>query len=104
DRASDYFARLLTLDADHVGAHYGMAKILLKRGRAADAVTHLVTCVTKDPRNKGAHYQLAQAYRRLGEADKAEKELQVFRSLGGDVADVDTGAVERLRKRPGGGG
>jgi tetratricopeptide (TPR) repeat protein len=104
DRASVYFARLLALNGDHIGAHYGVGKILLKQGRAADAVPHLLVCVTKDPRGKGAHYQLAQAYRQLGEADKAQKELQVFRSLGGDANDANAVRIERLRKRPATGG
>jgi len=77
-----------------------VGKILLKEGRAADAVPHLVACVTKDPRNKGAHYQLAQAYRQLGETDKAQEELRVFRTLGGDSSDAESARVERLAKRP----
>ena len=60
--------------------------------------------MTRDPRNKGAHYQLAQAYRQLGDTDKAQNELRVFGSLGGDTADADVVRVERLGKRPGRGG
>jgi hypothetical protein len=63
-----------------------------------------VACIARDPRSKGAHYQLAQAYRQLGETEKAQKELQVFQSLGGDANGADGAPVERLAKRPGRGG
>jgi tetratricopeptide (TPR) repeat protein len=51
---------------------------MLDRGRTEEAVGHLERAVRADPKLAPAHYRLALAYRKLGLADRAKAELELF--------------------------
>jgi tetratricopeptide (TPR) repeat protein len=103
EQAGRWFARLLEVAPDHLGAHYHLGKIALQRGDSKSAVVHLERCVALDPANKGARYQLARAYRSTGEPEKAARELAAFQALGaGADSDAEWRAerLDRIGARP----
>jgi Flp pilus assembly protein TadD len=62
-------------------ARYLLGKILLARGAAADALTHLEVAEKLSPDLANVHYQLGQAYQRLGRPELAAREFELFQRL-----------------------
>jgi Flp pilus assembly protein TadD len=54
---------------------------LVKTGRAAEAVSHLEKATSLEPNNAQAHFVLARAYRTLGRAQQADREMRLFEKL-----------------------
>ena len=79
--ALEHFARALRYHPEFVEAKVGMAKTLMKLGRAADALPHLEEAARLDPGNKIPHYLLASAYKSLGDGAAAAKEITVYQQL-----------------------
>jgi tetratricopeptide (TPR) repeat protein len=98
ERASEWFGRLLGIDASHVGAHYQLGKIALQRGRIDEAIAHLALCARLAPDNKGVHYQLSRAYRLKRDEVSAERELASFRALGSGTPDETAERDQRIER------
>jgi Flp pilus assembly protein TadD len=58
-----------------------MGKVLEKKGEAALAVRALQHAIAMDPNNPMPHHLLGQAYRELGRAEEAERELKLSEQL-----------------------
>jgi Flp pilus assembly protein TadD len=55
--------------------HYGLGRIAAAQGDAAGAAAHFEEACRLFPEFGAAHYALALAYRRLGRADEAQREI-----------------------------
>jgi Flp pilus assembly protein TadD len=71
----------LKLDHSLAEPHYYLGNLALKRGKANEAVRHLEEAVRLDPKSSRISYALARAYRRLGRAGDADRQLQHYQEL-----------------------
>jgi len=72
---------VLKMRPDYGSARYLLGKILLAQGNAAEAAAQLEISAKLSPDDANVHYQLGQAYQRLGKAELASKEFDVFQAL-----------------------
>jgi tetratricopeptide (TPR) repeat protein len=79
--AAAHYTRALELQSNDAEANLGYAKTLLAMNQNAEAQPYLERAVKIDPYNAVAHYRLSLAYRGLGRAADARKELAEFRRL-----------------------
>ena len=82
DGAIGHFARALRYQPQFVEAQVGTAKTLMRLGRPAEAVPHLVEAARLDPGNKVPHYLLSSAYKALGDTAAAAKEIALYQKMG----------------------
>lgn len=71
----------VTLDPALARAHFQMGVLFVDQRRYAEAVAALQRAVRLEPGMAQAHYRLGQVYRRMGQEELAEKELEVFQRL-----------------------
>ena len=81
DAAVSHFDRALHSHPDFVEAQVGIAKTLMKLGRPGDALPHLAEASRLDPGNKIPHYLLASAYKSIGDAASAAREISLYQKL-----------------------
>jgi tetratricopeptide (TPR) repeat protein len=81
--ATAHFARALTLDSAAPCAKAGLAKQLMDKGEDQKALDYMQAAVHDDPYNDLFHYRLWSLYRRMGNKEEAEKEMEKFRQLRG---------------------
>jgi tetratricopeptide (TPR) repeat protein len=55
------------------------------------------TCVRMDPDSADGHYRLAQIYRHLGEANRSEQEMKLYKSASQRVADENARRDETIK-------
>ncbi|HEX6739878.1 MAG TPA: tetratricopeptide repeat protein [Vicinamibacteria bacterium] len=67
------FQAALRLRPDHAPSRAELGKLLVRRGDARGAIAQLEPAVAREPDNVAAAYALAQAYRRNGQAERAEE-------------------------------
>ena len=82
DAARSRFERLVELAPTRAAGHLGLGEVDLQRGEPGEAVGVLETAAELEPGSTVAHYQLGLAYRALGRAEEAERELAL--GLGGE--------------------
>jgi tetratricopeptide (TPR) repeat protein len=69
DEAIRHYRRAIELDPSLVGAHYGVAVLLLKRGDTAVAAEHLRAFLARPPKGPDADRWIRHAETALAEAD-----------------------------------
>jgi tetratricopeptide (TPR) repeat protein len=72
---------ILQVKPESATARYLLGKILLAQGASAEAAEHLEAAARLAPEDANIHYQLGQAYQRLGRAELAQQQFEVFREL-----------------------
>ncbi len=80
-KAEQLLRRAVELDGSHAEARFELGNLLVKTGRAAEAVPYLEKAASLDPRNAQAHFVLARAYRALGRTKDADREMQLFEKV-----------------------
>ena len=80
-RRSRSFATYCALKPNYADARYLFGKILLARGSAAKRARPSRGRRRLAPDDANIHYQLGQAYQRLGRAELAAQEFEVFQRL-----------------------
>jgi tetratricopeptide (TPR) repeat protein len=78
--------RALELNANSVSARTLRGKLLLRAGRAKEAVSDLELAIHKDPDSRAAIYNLAGAYRAVGRTAEADALFRQLRSKTADTA------------------
>jgi tetratricopeptide (TPR) repeat protein len=73
--------RLIESEPERATARYLLGKILLAGGDAAAALEQLEAAARQAPEDAKIRYQLGQAYQRLGRAELAERQFELFRQL-----------------------
>jgi tetratricopeptide (TPR) repeat protein len=81
DIAYKHYDRALALNPGEVHAELGLARLLMTQRKPDQAVRFLVAVIQSDPLDGEAHYRLGLAYRGLGRASDAEKELRLFQEI-----------------------
>jgi predicted Zn-dependent protease len=86
-RAADYphalqsLQRAVLLEPNATGPFILLGKVLLKQQAPANAAMYLERAASMDPGNYMTHSLLGQAYRALGRADDASREIQTAQKL-----------------------
>lgn len=73
--------RALEINPNLYEARVTLGRVLVTRGRAAEAVEHLKRAAALAPDNPEPHYQLSLAYRRLGRKSEAAAETEIVRRI-----------------------
>jgi tetratricopeptide (TPR) repeat protein len=81
ERAAERFGKAIEYHPEFEEAQIGLARTLLTLGRPQEAVAHLLEAIRLDPRNEVPHFLLGSAYKALGDATNAQKEMAVFHRL-----------------------
>jgi tetratricopeptide (TPR) repeat protein len=85
DVAREHFLRAVRHNADFFEAQLGLGRLLLKQDNPREAMRHLQQAARVEPRDAQPHYLLASAYKSLGDAAGASRELDVYRKLRGSA-------------------
>jgi tetratricopeptide (TPR) repeat protein len=88
DEAERLLQRSIWLDATSTGPYILMGKVLEKKGEPILAIRTLQHAANMDPNNPMTHQVLGQAYRDIGKADEAERELKIAEQLRNKQTDV----------------
>jgi tetratricopeptide (TPR) repeat protein len=75
EKAQESLTRAISLDVTSTGPFIQMGKVFLRRNDPQSAVMYLQHAEKMDPSNYTTHTLLGQAYRALGKADDAKREL-----------------------------
>jgi len=92
ERAVPYLERALRLQPDLAEANSLLGTAYLRLGQTADAVPRLEKAAASDHYGN-VHYQLYMAYRKLGQADRAQKELARSKDLRRNALEQDQAVV-----------
>jgi tetratricopeptide (TPR) repeat protein len=102
-RAVSLLQTAIALDGGLAEPHYQLGKLALTKGSYQEALGHLETAAKLNPRSSKIHFSLAGLYRRLGRAEDATKELQLYKSLKTEEEKSASGASAGGGKLPGSG-
>ena len=80
-KAEQLLNRAIQLDAAQATAQFELGSLLVKSQRPAEALPHLEQAAKLDTSNPQVHFLLARAYRALGRAQDAEREMLIFQKL-----------------------
>src|SRR5581483_7228719 len=80
--------------ANYSSSQLSLGKLYLAENRANDAVAHLETARQLDPGNASVYSNLAAAYRRKGDAQKAQDALAT-------LAKLNAAQAQKIRTAPG---
>jgi tetratricopeptide (TPR) repeat protein len=81
EEAEPLFRESLQFDANFAQSHYQLGVLLQKQNKIPAAVDELKKAAALDPVYSGPHYALARIYRRSGDPEQAQRELQIFQDL-----------------------
>ena len=73
--------RCLSINSNVYEARVTLGRVLVSKGRAADAIEHLRVAAELAPNNPEPHYQLSLAYRKLGKKDEAAAEAAIVKRI-----------------------
>ena len=93
--AETLFRKASDLDPKLDAAYVALGDLYLSREDPQQAIAAYEKAIAGNPRNSAAHYGLGLAYRRTGQNDKAESEIEQYKVL--DKAEA--AAIELQRKQ-----
>jgi Flp pilus assembly protein TadD len=101
EEAQGQFERAIQLRPDFTHAHFNLARILMQKGRVAEAVTELQQTIQIDPNHVGALNMLGMALGRQQKFTEAQSHLERAVRLEPDHAEVrnNLGAVYSAQGR-----
>ncbi len=79
--ASTHLSRAIELNPEMTEARVGLAKLLSAENNSTAAILQLETAVRLTPDDTAAHYALMQAYKTVGRADDARREIAKVQEL-----------------------
>jgi tetratricopeptide (TPR) repeat protein len=88
DKAHEHLLRAVHYNQDFFEARIALGRLLLKQGKAREAIAHLEVAARLEPRDKLSHYLLASAHKSVGDQDAARRELDLYRKLGASNAEL----------------
>ncbi len=89
------YRQALSADAKLMDAHAGIGRALIQLKQYEDAAAAMERAVQIDDKLASVHLYLSQAYRGLGRADQAKKEVEIFNRLNAERAKARDNDVER---------
>lgn len=81
DAAEQHAQRALAQDPSQATANLALGLIRMQQGRYAEAREALEATVAADPQSTRAHYQLGLANARLGDREKSQQHLDLYRRM-----------------------
>ncbi len=81
DEAEGAFLDALAISPDEPRARLGLARVLLGRGRAGEALAHALAAAAVAPDDADAHYLSALVYQRLARPDAAARQYARYLTL-----------------------
>jgi tetratricopeptide (TPR) repeat protein len=81
DDAEPLLQRAILLDANATGPYILMGKVQIKKMDYVQAASFLERAIKMDPNNYISHHLLGEAYRGIGKAEAAERELKLAEQL-----------------------
>ena len=81
DAALAHYQRAREMMPANEDALLGVARILVRQDKAADAVPLLRQVVEADPLNGEAHYRLAMALKATGQTDAAQDQIRMYQTI-----------------------
>jgi tetratricopeptide (TPR) repeat protein len=81
DDAERLLQRAILLDANATGPYILMGKVQVKKADYVQAAMYLERAIKMDPNNYMSHHLLGEAYRGMGKAEAAERELKLAEQL-----------------------
>jgi tetratricopeptide (TPR) repeat protein len=81
DRAEAYFKKALALDPTHGEVYVHLGMLYNTRGEKDAALRTFEQGVAASPQSSAGHYHLSLAYRRVGQTEKAEQQMKLYREL-----------------------
>jgi tetratricopeptide (TPR) repeat protein len=81
DEAITELRRIVAAAPDRPKAQYLLGKVLLSTEHVSEAIPPLEAAVRLAPEDAASRFQLAQAYRRSGDAAKAQEQLEAYQAL-----------------------
>jgi tetratricopeptide (TPR) repeat protein len=81
DRAEAYFKKALALDPTHGEVYVHLGMLYNARGEKDAALRTFEQGVAASPQSSAGHYHLSLAYRRVGQTEKAEQQMKLYREL-----------------------
>lgn len=88
-RAEECYRRAAAIAPDDPGPACGLADVLVRAGRGAEAAELMRTVLGRDPRHKPAMVRLVHALYFVGDADAREMEEWCRRAMAADPADPE---------------
>jgi tetratricopeptide (TPR) repeat protein len=79
--ATKEYEKTIELDPNHFEANLTYGQLLLMQGRANAAAPILIRAVKLKPESMEAHMSLADVYTKLGQTEKADRELAAYQRL-----------------------
>lgn len=80
-RAEAYFKKALALDPTHGEVYVHLGMLYNARGEKDAALRTFEQGVAASPQSSAGHYHLSLAYRRVGQTEKAEQQMKLYREL-----------------------
>jgi tetratricopeptide (TPR) repeat protein len=80
-RAIVLLSKAIDLDPSLSEPHYQLGNLALLNERPSQALRYLQTAAGLDPKSSKIHFALRRAYSRLGRAEEAKKELELYNVL-----------------------
>ena len=80
-RAIELLKQAIALDSSSVEPRYQLANAELADGKPEQALVYLETAVKLNSKDSRLHFALSRAYRRLGRADDAAREMESYQNL-----------------------
>lgn len=81
DAALAHYQRARQMMPGNEEALLGVARILMRQEKTADAVPLLEQVVGTDPLNGEAHYRYAMALKSTGHADEAQEQIRIYQTI-----------------------
>ncbi len=94
-KAEQLLKKALQLDNSISMAHFELGNLLVKDGRASEALPFLEKAAKLDAKNSQTHFVLARAYRALGRSEDAARETKLFEQLESSTAKTATKSPTR---------
>ena len=92
-QALAFLTKAVDLSPDFAEGHFERGRALEQSGRLQEAMAEYKTSLVQNGGLSQAHYRLALLYRKLGRAQAANKELDLFQKTKGKEGDA---VLERL--------
>lgn len=96
-RAAELFGEAATIDSKLDAAILQLGNLQFARGLIQEAIAAYRKAIAIDPENSEAHYRLGSAYKRAGEASKAQTEFELYKQL--DKTEAEKTERERRELR-----
>jgi Tfp pilus assembly protein PilF len=75
----DEYAKAVQLQPGDADAKLGLARTLIEANQSERALVLLEQAVQLDPTNASAHYRLGTLYRKVGRAEEAKREIELYK-------------------------